>query len=164
MNTYNVMDHAGWVEKNNIALNRRNEKRKGWKKLPESLNLFQQQVADILGIVGGGIYNAPILHEKIDWREDQVSVTWKGHHDLATYDFGELTFLVFLCHEARIRVGIHPIFGGAWGPCLRLHFTPRKATGDMWARHPNLDEAVEGFRKYLPTDHRILKERVDADK
>jgi hypothetical protein len=45
---------------------------------------------------------------------------------------------------------------------MRLSFWQRTATGDMVARHPNLDEAVAAFREYLPADHRIIYREPEA--
>lgn len=166
--SYQRMDHAGWVESNNTSLNRMYAKRKNWKPLPEKLSEFQAKVADILGMVGGGIYNATVSHGSIDWEYgfNGISAVWK-YPQFATWDFNQLTMLVFLCHEARIRCELGPA-----GPhMLRLSFWQRNATGDISTRHPNLDEAVAMFRKYLPADHRILyreteskKERTDEER
>jgi hypothetical protein len=148
--SYQTMDHAGWMESNLDASRRLGRKLKN---APEKLNDFQIKVVDILGMVGNGIYNAPIDSEKIEWKcgFDGVSVVW-NRTDMATWDFDQLTRLVFLCHEARIRCSIGPA-----GPrALRLKFHPRKAEGDMAVRHPNLDEAVASFRNYLPANHRII--------
>jgi hypothetical protein len=152
MSTYQFMDHAGWMESNNAAANQNNAKRRGWKRQPETLNEFQRKVCDIVGMVGGGIYNAPIAHDKIDWDYgfNGVSVIW--NRGMSTFDYNQLTSLVFLCHEARIRCDISPA-----GPrMLRVTFWQRKAEGCMATRHPNLDEAVDAFRKYLPGNHRII--------
>lgn len=153
MSTYQFMDHASWMESNNAAANRNNAKRRGWVRQPETLNEFQRKVCDIIGMVGGGIYNAPIAHDKIDWDYGfgGVSVVW-SRGGLATFDYNELTALVFLCHEARIRCDVSPA-----GPRMqRISFWQRKAEGGMATRHPNLDEAVAAFREYLPSDHRII--------
>jgi hypothetical protein len=149
--SYARMDHAGWVESNNSAINRDQSKRKNFKPLPEKLNEFQSRVADILGIVGGGIYNAPISHENVKWDYGfcGVSVTWRG--GFATWDRGELTMLVVLCHEARIRCEVEPA-----GPhLLRISFWARTECGGVSERHPSIDEAVTRIREYLPADHRI---------
>jgi len=159
--SYQTMDHAKWMESQNAALNRLSAKRKNWKPLPEKLSEFQAKVMDILGMVGGGIYNAPIAYSSIDWAYgfNGVSVVWKWS-DFATWDGSQLTQLVFLCHEARIRCELAPA-----GPhMLRLSFWQRKATGDIAVRHPNLDEAVAAFKRYLPADHRILYREPEAPK
>lgn len=156
MSTYQYMDHAAWMESNNKGIHRIAETARGrkWKDraahAPTELNEFQKRVCDILGMVGNGIYNAP-LAQKIDWNYGHgVSVIWK--HGMATFDFCELTRLVFLCHEARIRCDVSP-----GGPrMLRLSFWQRGHEGSTPERHPNLDEAVAAFKAYLPADHRIV--------
>ncbi len=150
------MDHAGWMESNNQAVNRRNAGRKTRKPpavLPEKLTPFQARVIDIVGMVGGGIYNAPICSaEHIDWHYgfNGVSLTWG--REMATWDFAQLSMLVFLCHEARIRCSIEAVAPRT----MRLSFWQRAHEGDVARRHPSLDEAVKMFREYLPADHRIL--------
>jgi hypothetical protein len=147
MSRYANHDAAGWIESHNAATNRYQHSRKRRKPLPdlpEKLTPFQTRVANILGIVGGGIYNAPISFNRIDWVYgfEGVSLTWRGC--LCTFDRHDLTNLVFLCHEARIRCELNPA-----GPhMLRLSFFPRKAEGDISQRHPDLDEAVAEFWKW----------------
>jgi hypothetical protein len=150
--SYQTMDHAVWLERQNVALNRNHAGRRGWKPLPEKLSEFQSKVIDIVGMVGGGIYNANICSpEKIDWDYGNgVSLTW--NQELATWDFDQLSRLVFLCHAARIRCSLSAVAPRK----IRMCFWQRKATGDMAVRHPNLDEAVTAFKQYLPADHRIL--------
>jgi hypothetical protein len=152
--SYTNMDHAAWVERNNAAYNSMRAKRKGCVAKPEKLSAIQAKAMDILGMVFGGIYNAPIAWDSVEWEYGGagVSVTLTHPRSLATFDFYELTNLVFLCHEARIRCQIEP--GGFRS--FRLSFWQRKAEGDMSRRHPSLDEAVAAFRKYLPADHRII--------
>ena len=159
MSTYQFMDHAEWMESNNRALNRLNANKRRYERLPEELSDFQKRVTDIVGMVGGGIYNAPIS-QKVDWQYGGTGVSFTWHREMATFDFSQLTMLVFLCHEARIRCQVE-----SGGPrMLRISFWQRKATGDMAVRHPNLDEAVEAFRQYLPADHRIVYREPEAAK
>lgn len=149
--SYQRMDHAGWVESNNRAGNRYGAKKKGHRPAPETLSLFQAKVMDILGMVYGGIYNAPIVWHKTDWLAGRgMFVTARDDH-MATFDFHRLTTLVFLCHEARIRCEIR----AKTRSYFELGFWPRVETGGMGERHPNLAEAIERFRDYLPADHRI---------
>lgn len=158
--SYATVDHAGWVERNIAASKsmlsarkRRADNTRGWSAAPECLSPFQAKVMDILGMVGGGIYNAPIAWDGVQWRCGRgIAVPWRRHGGLSTFDFSELTRLVFLCHAARIRccINVH-------GPShFLLMFHPRSHHGAMGERHPNLDEAVADFRAYLPADHRIL--------
>jgi hypothetical protein len=147
--SYATMNHAEWIEGELAHLRGLHPKKAAlW---PEKLNEFQAKVADILGIVGGGIYNAPINPEKIDWSYgfNGVSVVWKK--ELATWDFNALTLLMLLCHAARIRCSLE----GCGPRSVRLSFWPRKAEGNMSQRHPNIAQAVEQFEQYLPNDHRV---------
>lgn len=159
MSTYQYMDHAAWMERQNAALNTRRGKRDAL--LPEKLTPFQARVVDIVGMVGGGIYNAPICQPRsINWAYGGrgVSLTWD--RELASFDFNQLTLLVFLCHEARIRVEVI----SAGPKRLRLSFWQRvspEENGNMACYHPSLDEAVAWFRQYLPADHRIIYTKPD---
>ena len=139
--SYQRMDHAGWIER----------------ACKVTLNNFQKRVVDILGIAGGGIYNAPINPAKIDWTYggDGVSVIWKN--DMATWDGQSLTMLVFLCHLGRIRCDIK----GAGPRQLRLSFWQRKEAGGIAERHPDITEAVAALEMYIPADHRIRFEYRD---
>lgn len=136
--SYNRMDHAGWLQSH----------------FGRNLTPLERKVADIVGITFSGIYNAPINFKKgwlvLPSRFPAVDVT-VGNRSMATFDFNALTLLVFLCHEARIRVQVEPKTRGYW----RMFFTQRAPDGPMHARHPNLAEAVEWFRSYIPSDHAI---------
>lgn len=161
--SYATMDHAGWVESNNRGLNQINAKRRGFKPVPEQLSPFQAKVMDICGMVGGGIYNAPINWDKVEWGAGasasfgMVIVPWRDGR-MATFDARELTWLVLLCHEARIRCDVRAQAHGYF----QLIFHQRGHDGHMFARHPNIDEAVATFREYLPENHRIIY-RAPAD-
>lgn len=152
--SYANMDHAVWVEDNNRAFNQINSKRRAFKAAPETLTDFQAKVMDICGMVGGGIYNAPINWDKVQWgsgvRHSGMFVPWRDG-SMATFDYYPLTMLVLLAHEARIRVEIRAKAAGHF----ELSFFQRSHEGGMSERHPSIDEAVAAFREYLPTDHRI---------
>lgn len=160
MSTYVNFDHAGWVENHNASMNSIYSKRKRYKPAPEKLSDFQTKVINILGIVGKGIYNAPIGWESIDWDMSGdgkgMSVVWK--YGLATFDYADLTMLVFLCHEARIRLSIEPAMRN-----LRLTFFQRQDDGSLWQRHPNLSQAVDGFRQWFPEYHLINYRKESAE-
>jgi hypothetical protein len=133
--SYAKMDHAEWMARY----------------LKRELTEFEKKVVDILGMVGAGIYNAPINPDKINWKYgfDGISVVWQ--REMASFDFGQLTMLVFLCHAARIRIQIE----GCAPRNMRLVFFQRQSKGDMAIRHPDLQEAVAAFEDYLPKDHRV---------
>lgn len=130
-------DNAGWVEAH----------------LKRKLTPFQARVAEIVGIIGSNAYNAPVKWEKVDWEYGgrAVSVVWGNGH-MSTFDFMPLTTLVFLCHDARIRLEIGP--AGPRG--LRLNFWQRRDRGSISSRHPDLDEAFADHREWLPADHPLL--------
>src|SRR5262245_51201576 len=114
MTSYANMDHAAWVERQIAAWQLRFKPNKremamardgrGWYGAPITLNHFQRRAIDMLGIVGNGIYNAPLNWKTLTWRPDSLEVSWRN--SLATYDFSCLTRLAFLAHEGRMRVGI----------------------------------------------------------
>lgn len=157
--SYINMDHAGWVE-NNIAASKRQKptardkrhaaEHRGWYAAPDKLNPFQRRAFDILGIVGNGIYNAPIGWEGLTWHPQFIICSWRK--GFGTFDFNELTHFVFLCHEARIRGHI-----GWSGPrLLEVALHERAAAGSMSQRHPNLDEALAAWRDVFPADHPLV--------
>jgi hypothetical protein len=150
--SYQTMDHGGWVEENNAAGNRVHRNRKGYKARPETLSPFQKRVMDILGMTFGGIYNAPINWDKVEWNTGGGVFVTARDVSFSTFDFYRLTALVFLCHEARIRCEVSAKTRGYF----ELGFWQRKAVGGMGERHPNLSEAVAAFRDYLPADHSII--------
>lgn len=164
MISYTDYDHAAWLEscarssqqataRRLAAKTPRKPPDLGWETLPLPLSAFHRQVAHIIGMMFGGIYNAPVLWNRVDWRFGRgVSVPLVGDGSLATFDFGRLTAFVFLCHEARIRGGVAP--NGPHG--VRLAMWPRKPDGKLGERHPNLQEAMADFQKALPPDHPVL--------
>ena len=156
---YIYMDHAAWVQRNieagkTLATTARDRRRaaehRGWLAAPPELTPFQVRAFDILGIVGNGIYNAPISWETVYWRPDGKLIALNWRHSLATFDFAALTRFVFLCHEARIRGDITPKMN-----LLEITMSERQADGSMSVRHPNLEEAVAAFREEIGEDHPI---------
>lgn len=156
--SYINMDHAGWVESNIAASKRQkptaSDKRKaadhkGWYAAPDVLNPFQRRAFTILGIVGGGIYNAPIGWEGLTWHPRFVICSWRK--GFGTFDFSDLTRFVFLCHEARIRGHIGPSGPGM----LEVALHERVSLGDMTRRHPSLDEAIAEWRASFPANHPV---------
>lgn len=158
MSSYINMDHAGWVQSaidgakpraTKADKRKAAEHSRGWAAAPDELNAFQKRAFNILGIVGGGIYNAPIPWNSMTWRSRMIICSW--HQPLATFDFQQLSRFVFLCHEARIRGEITALAPGY----LQIMLSERVAAGEMSARHPNLEEAIAAWRKEFPEDHSI---------
>lgn len=150
------MDHAAWVVSNNSAANEVYAKRKGYQPRPVELSPFQAVVMDICGMVGGGIYNAPINWDRVEWGKGLSAtfqfmvVPWRDGR-MSTFDCNALTLLVLLCHEARIRCAISAKSNGHF----ELTFHQRSHEGGFARRHPDIAEAVESFRAYLPDGHRV---------
>jgi hypothetical protein len=157
--SYVNMDHAGWVESSIAAskpratkaeLRKAKEENRGWAAAPDKLNAFQTRAINILGIVGGGIYNAPIGWNGFRWSARSISCSWfKG---MGTFDFSDMTRFVFLCHEARIRGHVAPLAR----QYLEISLHERGAAGGMASRHPSLDEAIAEWRTSFPSDHSIV--------
>lgn len=154
--SYVNIDHASWVQSSitaGKAMATKGDKRKalqhsrGWAAAPDELTDFQKRAFTILGIVGGGIYNAPITWNSVYWNPKAISCSW--YKGLGTFDFSELTRFVFLCHEARIRGYIAPLAPRY----LEIHLSERAADGDVSRRHPSLPEAVLAWRNEFPADH-----------
>lgn len=169
MASYVNMDHAEWAQ-SNITTYKQSHKptarqrraateHKGWFGAPETLNGFQRRAIDILGIVGGGIYNAPISWDTVVWSPRFVLVSWR-FKGLGTWDFMELTRFVFLCHEARIRGYISP----QTPQHLQIALHERVHEGDISRRHPNLDEAIAAWRAEFRADHPIAYREPAAQK
>lgn len=159
--SYDFMDHAGWVEQaiamrqkhKPTAIEARNAAEgKGWHAAPKRLNEFHHRALTILGIIGGGIYNAPILWGGVYWAHPYILVApWRGH--LATFDFQGLTDAVLLAHDARIRLEIR-----ARGQSLELLLHNRGERDDserLGNGHPSLEQATAAHRARFPFDHPI---------
>ncbi len=99
-------------------------------------------VADLLGVVYRGLYNAPINHQRIQWTHtDWIDVIIR--QTLDTYDGNDLTTLVLAAHAMCVRVEVKP----ASPRHLRLCFSPRQRGGNLTQHHPTIDQAVTHFRQ-----------------
>lgn len=98
-----------------------------------------KEVANILGFVGGGIYNAPISYHKTDWaHENYIEVIWEGY--MSNYDFARLTYLLIECFERMIRVTINPHAFRY----LKLQFWKRYTReGSISERLPTLETMID---------------------
>lgn len=97
-----------------------------------------KEVANVLGYVGNGIYNAPIKPLKTNWSDKYcIEVNWRG--GLATYDSPGLTWLVLECHRRMLRVEIEPCNFNL----MRLCFWQRQRTGSGAERMPDIQEMIQ---------------------
>lgn len=124
MNEYANNDHWEWVARLRKDI---------------EMSSLGKEVANIIGYVGYGIYNAPIDYKKIEWDNDiWVEVDWKG--DLANWDFDRLTKLILECHKRMIRISIEAKSKGI----LKMYYHKRKGReGMMNERMPTIEEMIE---------------------
>ena len=101
------------------------------------------KVADLLGIVYGGIYNAPLTPKRVNWSDDQCVIA-KVSQGVATHDDNKLTKLVLGSHALAIRLCI-----GACNPqYIELMFHHYGPGAGFTHPHPTIDQAVAQFRRY----------------
>lgn len=124
---------ADWVEANMKYFN------------PEmKMSDLGRNVANFLGELFYGIYhldNSAI--KKVEWDNTHHIVISIGWRVWSTVDFDTLTRLVFLAHHRALRVDLHP----STHNYMRLMFHQRNRSGDLYHRHPTLDEAVTKFKQ-----------------
>lgn len=110
---------------------------------PKEMSELGKNVADLLGELFRGIYHLDYKQlRKVDWSNSYYIEFILGWKTLSTFDFDELTRLVFLAHHMAIRVEISP---HAF-KFIRLMFHQRNRDGDFAHRHPTLDDAVSTFK------------------
>lgn len=101
-----------------------------------------ERVAELLGEWAGGIYHIAGI-EKAEWGNPYFIEVRLGYKNMATWDAADLTHLVFLAHWLCIRVEVTPKSSNTL--CLLFH--GREREGQIYKRHPRLDEAVERFKR-----------------
>lgn len=109
----------------------------------KNMSRIGRKVADILGVVYAGIYHIDQRAlDKVDWTH-KGWIEIKLRDSLSTWDFNRLTALVIACHDAAVRVEID---GNSWHMLL-LRFHERKRRGDMFERHPTIEDVVTKWRE-----------------
>lgn len=63
--------------------------------------------------------------------------------ELATFDFNQLTRLVFMAHDRAVRVSVM----GHGMSRIRITIFNRDRSGHMYQRHPTLAEALSDWRE-----------------
>ncbi len=117
-----------------------------------------KKVADLLGQVFRGIYHVQCDACRVDWTAThEIRFRYYGGRGLSTYDAGELTYLVVLCHDAGIRLSIQPYMRA-----LMLSFTQRSTRehGNSWERHPTLEDHAGAIRNEMALPDLYLKAPV----
>lgn len=124
---------ADWLEK--FLLHRKPEM---------NLSDLGRDVADLLGELYWGIYHLePGALSRADWSAtENIFLVISHRADWSTFDFDNLTRLVFLAHHMAIRVELEPVAP----KCMRVRFSRRQRSGATSERHPDLEEAIDTFR------------------
>ena len=98
-----------------------------------------QQATEFFSEFYGGEHHIPGYKPKED------GFGWSVKHDrgeLATFDFNQMTRLVFMAHDKCIRVGIEAVRSHV----IKITIWQRVREGSMSERHPTLETAIERFR------------------
>ena len=117
--------------------------------LKRQLSDFQRRAVDLLcRSQGCGPYDLGTTFERADWEYGR-GVRFVLHRpSLATFDGAGLTRLVIGAHEECIRVEIDPVSFRYLAICM----WPREGReGEVWFRHPTIEQAVELYRKTYST-------------
>jgi hypothetical protein len=115
----------------------------------QEMSELGKNVANIIGFVGGGIYNAPIKAQSVDWTHpERIEVNWSG--ELCNYDFMTLSALWIACHRSIIRVSISVATFGI----LKLKFWQRsQREGDIFKRLPDCEAMIELIYGMYENEH-----------
>jgi hypothetical protein len=103
--------HAGadWLQSNLDSAHRLSKEGRGQRNFPQlTVSPLGRCVADILGLVFGGLYHLPNnVTENKGWAHPSCIVL-PLERELATIDFSHLWPIVALCQRCGIRVAIKP--------------------------------------------------------
>lgn len=113
------------------------------------LSPLGENVADLLNEWALGIYHLDSnALKRVVWEDPYYIEFRNGNTRLSTWDFSDLTRLVFLAHDYCIRVEISPLSRTT----VRMTFHQRKRDGSMSQRHPTLEQAVADWRRLRPIE------------
>lgn len=112
------------------------------------LSPLGRSVAELLGELFLGIYHMNQRELRLsDWANNDFIVVSIGYQSMATFDDNLLTRLVFLAHHCALRVSLKSEKRRIRS--ITLTFSQRERTGDLYFRHPTLDDAVADFKKHV---------------
>lgn len=121
----------------------------------ENMSPIGEAVANLLGDLFGGIYHLETKDLKaVEWSNPHCIEFVLRDKDLSTFDFGELTRFVILCHDYAIRGSVEAKHRRQF----LLTFHQRKREGRTGERHPTIEQALEMYRKYHPVTAAELTE------
>lgn len=114
---------------------------------PATVSALGFKVAEVCDALVGGLYNWPTRRslKRVDWTNDQyMEIVYGG--SLSTFDFDNLTRLVFLAHDHALRVEL----SGAAPGFILLRFHQRRREGSIFERHPTIGRALKNWRRTHP--------------
>ena len=120
---YAHLNHAKWLEGHLRGV---------------TISPIGKKVANLLGYVGGGLYNCPVKLNKVDWSHDFViTIVWSG--TMANWDGFALTRLWVLCARLGLRVEIDAAAPGR----LEISFWQREGReGGVSERLPDCEALI----------------------
>jgi hypothetical protein len=136
---------AAWMQRQLTALNKINPRKNPDRKL-SGLGV---KVADFLGEWQFGIYHLSQKELfKVDWSNSHHIELSMFSSAMSTFDYNDLTRLVFLAHEMALRVQLSPSTHNH----MRILFHERThgPSDGKTLHHPTLDEAINLFRQTYP--------------
>lgn len=105
----------------------------------EKIHLTKEEATDFFSEFYGGEHHIP------GYKVDQFGFGFCVIHDrgdLATFDFTQLTKLVFMAHDKCIRVSLEGTGKGK----MRIAIWKRQGRdGGISERHPTIEQAIESF-------------------
>lgn len=114
---------------------------------PATVSALGFVVAEVCYALVGGLHNWPTRRslKRVDWTNAHyMEIVYGG--PLSTFDFDNLTRLVFLAHDHALRVEL----SGAAPGAIRLRFHQRRREGEIFERHPTIGRALKAWRRTHP--------------
>lgn len=101
-----------------------------------------EDAARLLNDLYLGIYHIDRECRRVDW-SNKYYIEITVRNCWSTYDFDNLTRLVFLAHDYALRVELIPRGFGY----TRILFHRRQREGNLYQRHPTIEDALANWRK-----------------
>lgn len=113
-----------------------------------------RRVADLLGQAFRGLYHIQKEVMNADWSNPHyVSINIYAGRDFSTFDYGLLTILVVLCHDAGIRMEIQ----ACNFQYFRLLFHQRDSReGSISQRMPTMEDHIQLIRDNLSIPELVM--------
>lgn len=103
-----------------------------------------EKVSNLLGDLYQGIYHIDSEVMRVNWNNPHWISVIVRDDSYATFDIGRLTLFVVLCHDYCLRGSISV----ANFRKFELSFWQRQREGDLYTRHPTLEEHTAILREY----------------